>query len=47
MGKETDALEPKFDRLSEIVTEMINDYGQIELAIRKCEVRYQQLENKL
>jgi hypothetical protein len=27
MRKGTDALGPKFDRLSEIVTEMINDYG--------------------
>jgi hypothetical protein len=26
---------------------MINDYGQIKQAIRECEARYQQLENKL
>jgi hypothetical protein len=47
MMKGTDALGPKFDRLSEIVTEMINDYGQIKQAIRECEERYQHLENKL
>jgi hypothetical protein len=45
--KGTNALGPKFDLLSEIVTEMINDYGQIKQAIRECEARYQQLENKL
>jgi hypothetical protein len=38
---------PQADWLSEIVTEMINDYGQIKQAIRECEVRYQQLKNKL
>jgi hypothetical protein len=37
MRKGTDALGPKFDRLSEIVTEMINNYGQIKQAIRECE----------
>jgi uncharacterized coiled-coil DUF342 family protein len=47
LRKGTDALGPKFDWLSEMVTEMMNDYGQIKQAIRECEARYQQLENKL
>jgi hypothetical protein len=47
MRKRTDALGPNFDRLSEIVTEMINDYGHIKQAIRECAARYQRLENKL
>jgi hypothetical protein len=40
MRKGTDALGPKFDRLSEVVSEMIKDYGQIKQAIRECEMRY-------
>jgi uncharacterized coiled-coil DUF342 family protein len=47
MRKERDALEPKFDQLNEMVSEMIKDYGQIKQEIRGCEVRYQGLENKL
>jgi hypothetical protein len=30
-----------------MVYKMIKDYSQIKQAIRKCDVRYQQLENKL
>jgi uncharacterized protein YukE len=47
MRKGTDTVGPKFDQLSKIVTEMINDYGQIKQTIRECEDKYQQLENKL
>jgi hypothetical protein len=47
MRKGADALWPKLDRLNEMVTEMINDYGQIKPEIRECEARHQQLENKL
>jgi hypothetical protein len=42
---ETNALGPKFDRLCEMVTEIM-DYGQIKQAVRECEMRYQELENK-
>jgi hypothetical protein len=46
--KGTDAPGTKFDRLSEmVVSEMIKDYSQIKQAIRECEVRYEDLENKL
>jgi hypothetical protein len=46
MRKETDAHGP-VDQLSEMVSEMIKDSGQIKEVIRGCEVRYQGLENKL
>jgi hypothetical protein len=42
--KGNDALVPKFDWLSETVTETINCYGQIKQAIRECQGRYQQLK---
>jgi hypothetical protein len=29
-----------------MVNEVINDYGQIKQVVRKCEMRYQELENK-
>jgi uncharacterized coiled-coil DUF342 family protein len=47
MRKEIDALGQKFDQLGEMVSEMIEDYGQIKQAIRGCEMRHQGLENKL
>jgi hypothetical protein len=30
-----------------MVSQMIKDYGQRKQAIRECEMRYQELENKL
>jgi hypothetical protein len=36
MRKVTDALGPKFYRLSDIVTGIINDYGQLKQAIGEC-----------
>jgi chromosome segregation ATPase len=47
MRKAMDALGPKFNQLSEMVSEMIKDYSQIKQVIRECEVRYGELENKL
>jgi hypothetical protein len=47
LRKGTDAQGSKFDRMNEMVTEMIKDYGQIKQALRECEVSYRQLENKL
>jgi hypothetical protein len=47
MRKGMDALGPKFDRLIEMVFEIINNYGQIKQVIREREVRYQALEKKL
>jgi Cu2+-containing amine oxidase len=40
--KSTDALGLKFDRMSEIVTEIMNDYGQVKQAIKEWEKCYQQ-----
>jgi uncharacterized tellurite resistance protein B-like protein len=47
MRKSTDALGLKFDRVSEIVTEIMNDYGQVKQAIKEWEKCYQQTEEKL
>lgn len=47
LRKETHALGPKFDQLSEMVSEMIKDSSQIKQTVRGCEMRYQGLENKL
>jgi hypothetical protein len=38
--KVTDALGPKFDQLSEVVSELIKDYGKIKQAMIECEMRY-------
>jgi effector-binding domain-containing protein len=43
----TDTLGFKFEWPSEMITEIIKDYGQIEQAIRDYDVSYQELENKL
>jgi uncharacterized coiled-coil DUF342 family protein len=45
--KATEALRPKFERLNEMVSEMIKNCDKIKQAIRECEVRYQELGNKL
>lgn len=40
MKKGTNPLRPKFEGLSEVLPEMIKDYGQRKQTIRKCEMRY-------
>jgi dsDNA-specific endonuclease/ATPase MutS2 len=46
MRYSTDALGLKFDRVSEIVTEIINDYGQVKQVIKEWEKCYQRTEEK-
>jgi hypothetical protein len=41
MKKSTNALGLKFDRVSEVVTEIMNDYGQVKQVIKEWEKCYQ------
>jgi hypothetical protein len=45
--KSTDALGLKFDRVSKIVTEIMNDYGQVKQVIKEWGKCYQRMEEKL
>jgi hypothetical protein len=47
MRKSADALGLKFDRVSEIVTEIMNDYGHVKQVIKEWEKWYQRTEEKL
>jgi archaellum component FlaC len=47
MKKSTDALGLKIDRVSEIVTEIMNDYGQVKQAIKEWEKCCLRTEEKL
>jgi hypothetical protein len=47
MRRGMDSLGPKFDQLSEVVTGMIKDYGELKEVFRECEASCRQLENKL
>jgi dsDNA-specific endonuclease/ATPase MutS2 len=47
LRKSADALGLKFDRVSEIVTEIMNDYGHVKQVIKEWEKGYQRAEEKL
>jgi hypothetical protein len=47
MKKSTDALGLKFDCVSEIVSEIMNDYGQVKQAIKEWEMCHQRTEASL
>jgi hypothetical protein len=47
MRKSADALGLKFDRVSEIVTEIMYDYRHVKQVIKEWEKGYQRTEEKL